>query len=82
VYGPDVIGLLGDDTGYGVKGDHGGAQESVQRIPIVFYGAGVRAGTSPGGAIRSVDILPTVLAELGIRPTQRMDGRAFTVPGR
>jgi arylsulfatase A-like enzyme len=48
----------------------------------VFYGAGVRAGTSPGGAIRSVDILPTVLAELGIRPTQRMDGRAFTVPGR
>jgi hypothetical protein len=82
VYGPDVIGLLGDDTGYGVKGDHGGAQESVQRIPIVFYGAGVRAGTSPGGAIRSVDILPTVLAELGIRPTQRMDGRVFTVPGR
>ena len=39
-YGPDVIGLLADDTSYGVKGDHGGAQESVQRIPIVFYGAG------------------------------------------
>jgi hypothetical protein len=81
-YGPDVIGLLGDGVGYGVKGDHGGAQESVQRIPIVFYGASVRPGTSPGGAIRSVDILPTVLSELGIRASRRMDGRAFTVPGR
>jgi hypothetical protein len=81
-YGPDVIGLLADETSYGVKGDHGGAQEAVQRIPIVFYGAGVRPGTSPGRAIRSVDILPTVLSELGVRPTHRMDGRAVTVPGR
>ena len=47
-YGPDVIGLLADNTSYGVKGDHGGAQESVQRIPIVFYGAGVKAGRTPG----------------------------------
>ena len=47
-YGPDVIGLLADDTSYGVKGDHGGAQESVQRIPIVFYGAGVKAGRRRG----------------------------------
>ena len=39
-YGPDVIGLLADDTSYGVAGDHGGAQKPVQRIPIVFYGAG------------------------------------------
>ena len=46
-YGPDVIGLLRDNTSYGVKGDHGGAQESVQRIPIVFYGPGVQAGSKP-----------------------------------
>ena len=39
-YGPDVIGLLRDGASYGVTGDHGGAQESVQRIPIVFSGAG------------------------------------------
>jgi hypothetical protein len=81
-YGPDVIGLLADGAGYGVAGDHGGAQEAVQRIPIVFYGAGVRPGATPGGKMRSVDILPTALSELGIRPIHRMDGRAYAVPGR
>ena len=73
-YGPDVIGLLADDTSYGVKGDHGGAQESVQRIPIVFYGAGVKAGRTPGTPIRSVDITPTILRELGIDETFPTDG--------
>lgn len=78
-YGPDVIGLLADGTSYGVKGDHGGAQESVQRIPIVFFGAGVRPGTSPGTSIRSVDIMPTILRELGIRETAPTDGVAYLV---
>jgi arylsulfatase A-like enzyme len=72
-----VIGLLADNTSYGVAGDHGGAQESVQRIPIVFSGPGVRAGATPPAAIRSVDILPTVLRELGIARTHRMDGRGY-----
>ena len=35
--GPDLIGLLHDRTSYGVYGDHGGAQESVQRVPMVFW---------------------------------------------
>ena len=30
--GPDVIGLLHDKTSYGAYGDHGGAQEAVQRV--------------------------------------------------
>ncbi len=79
-YGPDVIGLLADNTSYGVKGDHGGAQESVQRIPIVFYGAGIKPGARPSGAIRSVDILPTLLRELTIPATFRMDGRSYPLP--
>ena len=79
-YGPDVIGLLADDTSYGVKGDHGGAQESVQRIPIVFYGAGVKAGRAPGTPMRSVDITPTILRELGIRETAPTDGVAYNLP--
>ena len=79
-YGPDVIGLLANDTSYGVKGDHGGAQESVQRIPIVFYGAGVTAGRSPGTPIRSVDITPTILRELGIAETFPTDGTAYPLP--
>ena len=76
-YGPDVIGLLGDNTSYGVKGDHGGAQESVQRIPIVFYGAGVKPGAKPSDAIRSVDITPTILRELGIDLPAGLDGTAY-----
>jgi hypothetical protein len=74
-YGPDVIGLLRNGASYGVAGDHGGHQEAAQRIPIVFYGAGV-GKASPRTPMRSVDILPTILRELGLRPTFRMDGRA------
>ena len=48
-YGPDVIALLENHTSYGVKGDHGGAQESVQQIPIVFYGARCDAGQDAEG---------------------------------
>ena len=40
-YSADVVGLLRDNTSYGVAGDHGGAQQPVQEIPIVFAGAGV-----------------------------------------
>ena len=75
-YGPDVIGLLRDGASYGVAGDHGGHQEKVQRIPIVFYGAGVGNAT-PRAPMRSVDILPTILRELGLRATFRLDGRAY-----
>jgi hypothetical protein len=79
-YGPDVIGLLQNDASYGVKGDHGGAQESVQRIPIIFSGPGARAGAKPSAALRSVDILPTVLRAMGISPTHSMDGVAHRLP--
>jgi hypothetical protein len=79
-YAADVVGLLADDTSYGVAGDHGGTQESVQRIPIVFAGAGVRPGTTPPAAMRSVDILPTILTEMSIQKTRWTDGRSKRVP--
>jgi arylsulfatase A-like enzyme len=75
-YGPDVIGLLHDSSSYGVAGDHGGAQKTVQRIPIVFFGAGVDPGRQKG-RIRSVDIMPTVLRAMGIAKTHPTDGTAF-----
>jgi predicted AlkP superfamily pyrophosphatase or phosphodiesterase len=79
-YGPDVIGLLRDNASYGVAGDHGGAQEKVQRIPIVFSGPGVDPGSRPRGSIRSVDIMPTVLRALGIPETHWTDGHAYRLP--
>jgi hypothetical protein len=78
-YASDVVGLLKDDTSYGVAGDHGGHQRAVQDIPIVFAGAGVGSRDS-SHPLRSVDILPTVLRAMGIRADRGMDGKAVTLP--
>jgi arylsulfatase A-like enzyme len=77
--GPDAVGLTRTDTTYGVMGDHGGANELVQRIPMVFYGAGVgsRDSTHP---LRLVDVMPTVLTAMGISyDPSDLDGDAVTL---
>src|SRR5215204_3226336 len=66
--GPDVIGLLHDKTSYGVYGDHGGAQQSVQQVPMVFSAPGMPASAS-NKAFRTPDVLPTILAAMGIPQT-------------
>ena len=76
--GPDVIGLEHDRSSYGVYGDHGGAQESVQRVPMVFWSAGMK-GDSSRAAFRTIDVMPTILKAMGIKPTARTDGRAHPV---
>ena len=63
--GPDVVGLTGTDVTYGVVGDHGGGNQLVQRIPMVFYGAGVGSHDS-NREIRLVDVMPTILKAMGI----------------
>ena len=80
-YAADVVGLLKDNTSYGVAGDHGGAQRPVQEIPIVFGGAGVgpRDSRYP---LRSVDILPTILRAMGIKAGPGLDGKAVELPRR
>jgi hypothetical protein len=78
-YSADVVGLLRNNTSYGVAGDHGGAQRPVQEIPIVFAGAGV-GSRDPRYPLRSVDILPTILRKLGIRAQPGLDGKAVTLP--
>jgi arylsulfatase A-like enzyme len=78
-YSADVVGLLKNNTSYGVAGDHGGAQRPVQEIPIVFAGADVGPRDSHQ-ALRSVDILPTVLRKLGIKPGPGLDGKAVELP--
>ena len=80
-YGPDLVATLRDHTTYSVAGDHGGIQRASQRIPIVFAGGGVSHQDLNAG-VRSVDIMPTVLAALDIAPTYPMDGVAYTLPRR
>jgi predicted AlkP superfamily pyrophosphatase or phosphodiesterase len=77
--GADVIATLVDDTTYSVAGDHGGIQRRTQQIPIVFAGGGI-GSRDLGAPVRSIDIMPTLLAQLGIAPTYPMDGRAWPLP--
>lgn len=79
--GPDIIGTLVDDTTYSVAGDHGGIQRRTQQIPIVFAGAGL-GPRDIGAPVRSVDIMPTLLAELGLEPTSDLDGKAYDLRRR
>lgn len=55
------------------RGSHGGASWSVQHIPLVISGPGVRRGLVTDHPARLVDVAPTVLALLGAR-SAGMDG--------
>jgi hypothetical protein len=77
--GPDVVGLTATDVTYGVMGDHGGANELVQRIPMVFYGAGVGSKDS-NRKMRLVDVMPTILKTMGIDYDENsLDGEAVKI---
>jgi hypothetical protein len=72
--GPALVTLLDDRTGYGAVGDHGGAQEAAQRIPLMIRGPGVRFGRYPRVA-RQVDLAATIWALRRQRPGGVLDGR-------
>lgn len=79
--GPDILGYLADETGYGAKGDHGSAKQSDQRVPMIVWASNLRA-EQPAYAFRTVDILPTVLKAMGIRQDKPTDGKAYPVKFR
>ena len=74
--GPDLIGLLHDRVSYGVYGDHGGAQQSVQRVPMVFWSPSLAFENDTGAPFRTIDVMPTILDVLGIPETSPTDGTA------
>ena len=74
--GPDIVALLHDKTSYGVYGDHGGAQESVQRVPMVFWSPSLAFGATTGRPFHTTDVMPTILATMGIPLSQPIDGTA------
>jgi Type I phosphodiesterase / nucleotide pyrophosphatase len=78
-FGPDVVGLLETDVTYGTLGDHGGHQELVQNIPMIFSGPGIGSMDSQK-RIRLVDVLPTVLDTMGIGYDESsLDGEAVRI---
>ncbi|MDP1891619.1 MAG: alkaline phosphatase family protein [Gemmatimonadaceae bacterium] len=52
---------------------HGMPHDSDAQVPVLFWGAGVRAGVS-ADTVRTVDIAPTLAAILGVKPLEKLDG--------
>ncbi|HEY3287541.1 MAG TPA: alkaline phosphatase family protein [Gemmatimonadaceae bacterium] len=52
---------------------HGMPHDSDAQVPVVFWGAGVRAGAYRD-VVRTVDLAPTLAAILGVTPTEAIDG--------
>jgi hypothetical protein len=75
VNGPDIVGLLANEVSYGAYGDHGGASEPVQRVPMVFWTSSM-APNNTGSAFKTPDVMPTILQALGIEQTYPTDGKA------
>jgi arylsulfatase A-like enzyme len=63
--GPDLIALLADGYGFGRIGGHGGAQEKVQRIPMIIRVPGEKPSTRTM-ALRLVDLAPEIAKTLGL----------------
>jgi hypothetical protein len=65
--GPDLVGLLKDGYGFGRIGDHGGAQELVQRIPMIIRVPGEAPATRKE-PLRQMDLAPEITKILGLKP--------------
>jgi predicted AlkP superfamily pyrophosphatase or phosphodiesterase len=57
--------------------DHGTPYAYDRDVPLVFFGAGI-APAQVSGAVRTVDMAPTLAALLGIEPPDELDGRALS----
>jgi arylsulfatase A-like enzyme len=64
---PDLIALLKDNVGFDRIGDHGGAQERVQRIPMLIFNA-KQKGAQNQKPTRLVDLRGKILDQMGLKP--------------
>ncbi len=64
--GPDLVALLADGFGFGRIGGHGGAQEKVQRIPMIIHVPGESPSTRTV-PLRLMDLAPEIANTLGLK---------------
>jgi len=57
--------------------EHGSPYDDDARVPLIFYGAGIRPGRIADRAL-VVDAAPTLAHVIGITPFERLDGRVLT----
>jgi arylsulfatase A-like enzyme len=55
---------------------HGSPHDYDAHVPIVFYGARVKAGKYPG-FVRVVDMAPTLAEIVGVKPLEALDGHVL-----
>ena len=65
--GPDLVALMADGYGFGRIGGHGGAQEKVQRIPMIIRVPGEPPSTRTV-PMRLMDVAPEVRRVLNLPP--------------
>jgi arylsulfatase A-like enzyme len=53
---------------------HGSPYDDDARVPLIFYGAGIRPGRFVERAL-VVDAAPTLARAIGVTPFERLDGR-------
>lgn len=63
--GPDLVALLADGVGFGRIGGHGGAQEKVQRIPMIIRVPG-EAPSRRTVPLRLMDLAPEISTVMGL----------------
>ncbi len=74
-----IVALLFDKHGYGFLGDHGGAQEWVQRIPLIVHSPNIAPqfhGTELPNKARLVDVNPILSKIMGLSSPTELDGNS------
>jgi len=73
---PDLVFFTAENWKAGtsnMRADHGEATWDNQHIPLIISGPGIKKGIASSFPARLVDIAPTVLAAMGLKP-EKMDG--------
>jgi arylsulfatase A-like enzyme len=60
---------------------HGAPHNYDSHVPLIFWGAAFKPGRHEG-FVRTVDLAPTLAQALGVKPTERLDGRPLTAAFR
>lgn len=68
--------FFADDPPYIVQ--HGFPYDADRRVPLIFWGPW-EPGERPE-PVRTVDLAPTLARELGLEPSEKLDGRALDLP--
>ncbi|MBT8338459.1 MAG: hypothetical protein HKP58_05110, partial [Desulfatitalea sp.] len=76
VYHPDVLTGSNPETTFACS--HGFPWPDDSRIPMIFFGSGVRKGARPAGSPSLEDITPTIAHVLGQSPPETIDGRVLS----